>query len=651
MKHYFIYRYIRFAFCLAVAAASAQNAVTPGLVYTESSLVNIGVNWSIAGDDDLDARCSIRFRRTGETSWRPGLDLMRTHTNLYGYANDRPDNRFAGSVFFLEREAAYELELTLIDPDGGSATTTVTASTFTPLSPCTNGPRYWVAPGSGGGSGSSTNPFLGLDAAVRHATPGAIFEVTAGLYAPFTCLASGRPDQPIVFRGAVDPLIVTNENLWAIVDGADTLRGVCTLGQYDQVISNIMIQGMVLQNGYWGVDAQNARNIVFCRNIVRDVGFGYYNRRNNGWDGCQLLCDNVLIGRTAWPGSGIPSERGIDLRGSGNMVCYNRVSNFGDGISLQPLASQAWGNDIYGNDIFYIVDDLIEIDYNMANTRVWRNRVCNGRMGISVAPIHGGPVYIFRNIFFNLESSAYKMNNQPGGLFIAHNTSLKQGNGTSSPSGWQNTFLRNNFIYGTRYVMEEYGLIDGSRDDWDYDALGTPQTPFAKWDNVRYNTITDLRVDSGIEFNAVEISPDDLLNAPLPAAYTNGVTPGGYDLRLQTNAAAIDAGQPLVNINDPFVFDGQPDCGAYEAGAPLHPYGPRTHSVSLAVRAFYRAGSHVLSEWEGETGVPYQLQDRTNLMGGVWHDTDQRATAATNLLRWSTVPQQTPGFFRVRRLY
>jgi hypothetical protein len=351
---------------------------------------------------------------------------------------------------------------------------------------------------------------------------------------------------------------------------------VLTLGTSDRRTSYLIIEQMVIQNGRWGIDAQNTHHVAVRNNIIRDVGFGYYNRRERGWESRQHISDNTLIGRTPWPGSGIPSERGIDLRGSGNVVCFNRVRNFGDGVSIQPFTdAYGYSNDIYGNDISEIVDDPIEIDYNSCNTRVWRNRVANARMGVSLAPIYGGPVYIFRNLFFNLESSAYKMNREPAGLVILHNTSAKLGNGTSSDSGWQNTLLRNNIILGTRYVFEEYDLVAGSVDDWDYDALGTTANPFAKWNNIRYQSLESLRQSSGVEAHAVAVTLEDLVDAVLPGDYADGVVSGSYDLRPKAGVDAINAGQVLANINDPYVSDGRPDCGAFEYGEPLPHYGPR----------------------------------------------------------------------------
>jgi len=563
------------AVCCLQAVSLAQDAVIPGAIHVDASLLNIGIRWQIGGDDNLNAFCTVRYRAAGAATWKDGLDLVRTHPYLHGEAGDRPDNRFAGSVFFLDPDTPYEFELDLTDPDGGNSTQVVVGSTRTPIKPATGGRIFCVVPGSGGGPSHSEAPLSGLQAAADIAEPGDVFYVTPGIYEAFTLTTSGRGDAPIVFRGLFDPIRDPREDRWAIVDGGDTSRGVCTIGTYNTITTHIIVENMVFQNGYWGIDAQNTQHIVFRRNILREVGYGYYNRRGNGWDGDQMISDCLFTGRTPWPGTGIPAEQGISLRGGDNNVCYNRVMYFGDGISVQPTVVDAHSNDIWGNDIAYIVDDPIEIDYNVANCRVWRNRVVNGRMGISVAPIYGGPVYIMRNEFFNLEYSAYKMNRQPSGLVIIHNTSSKLGNGTSSDAGWQNTLLRNNVILGTRYVFEEYGLVSNSVDDWDYDAVDTPATPFAKWNNVRYQDLDDLKTNSGIEAHAVASGSGDLVDAILPQSYTDGVIPGSYDLRLRGGVAAVDAGAALPNINDFFVIDGKPDCGTFEQGAPLPHYGPR----------------------------------------------------------------------------
>lgn len=216
-----------------------------------------------------------------------------------------------------------------------------------------------------------------------------------------------------------------------MVDGSGTERGIVTLGEWNQTLSHVVIEGLTLEEGHWGIDAQHSRDIVIRHNIIRDVDYGVVNRRGDAEEGNQTVCDNDIEGRVIWPGTGIPSERGIDLSGYGNVVCHNHVRYFGDCISLQPSTGASFGNDVYGNDATFCVDDGIEIDYNQSNVRVWRNRVMNARMGVSVQPIRGGPAYIFRNELFNLESVPIKMHNETTGFSVAHNTGVKHGDGRS----------------------------------------------------------------------------------------------------------------------------------------------------------------------------------------------------------------------------
>jgi hypothetical protein len=289
----------------------------------------------------------------------------------------------------------------------------------------------------------------------------------------------------------------------------------------------------------------------------------------------------VIEGRVPWPGVGIPSERGIDLRGFGNVVCHNTVRNFGDCVSVQPFTGESFGNDVYGNDASYCVDDGIEIDYNRANVRVWRNRVMNARTGVSIQPVRGGPAYIFRNEFFSLENAPVKMNNGPAGFIVVHNTGAQHGNGHSDSSPpWRNAVFRNNLFLGTRYAFEFVTVATDGFRDFDFDGWGTtreigsPSDPYFKWDNVRYDRLPDLQA-IGVEVHGVDAGFDDLENATLPPASDQPAEPGSRDLRLVVGAPEINAGVPLSNLNDAFVVNGLPDMGAFELGQPLPHYGPR----------------------------------------------------------------------------
>ena len=234
------------------------------------------------------------------------------------------------------------------------------------------------------------------------------------------------------------------------------------------------------------------------------------------------------------------------------MVAYNQVTNFGDCISVNPFTSDTYGNDVVGNDVSFCVDDGIEIDANMANVRTWRNRVMNSRMGVSVQPIRGGPAYILRNEFFNLESNPIKMHNQTTGFWVVQNSGAKVGNGQGDDGAmWRNATFRNNLFLGTAYAFEFTTIPDEGFRDFDYNAWGTTRAspPLFKWNDVRYDTLTNLR-DIGVETHGVMAQFNHLVNASLPVAWNVAVPPGSRDLRLNGGVPEIDAGMVLSNIND-----------------------------------------------------------------------------------------------------
>jgi uncharacterized repeat protein (TIGR01451 family) len=561
-----------------VRCAAPDAGVTPGEIRSDATYEHIGVLWWIEGDNDLDSTMTLEFRRLGGAAWRPGAPSMRAYPTIRVQDGPLGLNYWAASALFLESGETYELRLTLTDPDGGGETRTITASTRTELHPDQGGRQLYAIPGAGGGDGSQDSPFRGLQAAADGAQPGDVFHIATGSYATFQLTSSGTEGHPITFLGPGDSS--------AIVDGAGTDRGVVTLGDWDQTIAYVIIEGMTVQNGRWGIDAQHSHDIVIRDNVIRDVGDGITNRRGDALEGNQTVCDNTIGGRTPWPGSGIPSERGIDLRGYGNVVCHNDVRFFGDCISLQPFTGPSYGNDVYGNDASYCVDDGIEIDYNQANARVWRNRVMNSRMGVSVQPIRGGPAYIFRNEFFNLESVPVKMHNYTTGFYVAHNTGAKHGNGYGDNGAmWRNAVLRNNLFLGTRYAFEFTTVADEGFRDFDYNAWGTtrevdPGGPWFKWDNVRYDRLADL--PPGVEDKGVETALGNLVDATLPGDWDVAAEPGTRDLRLVAGAPAIDAGVELPNLNDAFTLSGAPDMGAFEYGQQLPAYGPRTRDADLS---------------------------------------------------------------------
>src|SRR6056300_60195 len=119
----------------SVLAAENQNSVTAGeLVLEPPTLISLGLEWYIEGDDDRDAMVEVAYRKSGERRWNEGLPLIRVQNerSVYDQTLDyTAPNMFAGSIFYLEPDTDYDVQLTMTDPDGviGRAERTVTMHT------------------------------------------------------------------------------------------------------------------------------------------------------------------------------------------------------------------------------------------------------------------------------------------------------------------------------------------------------------------------------------------------------------------------------------------------------------------------------------------------------------------------------------------
>ncbi|MFC2177225.1 right-handed parallel beta-helix repeat-containing protein [Actinomycetota bacterium] len=558
------------ASCATTVPAGARVAAMAA-ARVDPTYEHFGFEWKMAGDTDHDSWLFLEYRAVGADRWLPAAPSMRAYPGAIVNGAPLGLNHHAASAMFLRPGTRYEVRATVTDPDGGAATIRRVVRTRRQWYRSGGTIRY-VVPGSGGGAGTAGDPYRGLQAAADAARPGDIFEVGAGTYAPFEITTSGTAAEPIRFFGSASGFGT------AVIDGAGTDRGVVTIGTFDATTSWIVLHSFVIEDGRWGVDAQNTRNIWVTHNTIRDVDDGVINRRGNAWERNQTVCDNTIRGRTPWPGQGIPGERGIDLRGWGNVVCHNDVADFGDCVSVQPFTGPSFGNDVSGNYAHRCVDDGIEVDYNQRNVRVYDNRVFNARMGVSIQPVAGGPAYIYRNELFNTESKPIKMHNQPSGFFIVNNTGAQNGNAFTGQAGWQNSVLRNNIFLGTRYAFEFTSSSPGGFRDLDYGGWATtraidPGGPWFKWDNVRYDRIGDL--PAGVEPHGLGLTFAALVDAALPVSWDVEVDPATRDLTLAVDSRAINRGVWVPNLGDRAEVNGRVDLGAHEQGAADPVYGPR----------------------------------------------------------------------------
>ncbi len=117
---------------LAGFSGFAQESTIPHQLYTPyPTFHNLAIEWTIEGDDNQNGVVTLKYREKGEKEWKEGMPLRRVPagsskgtTPIFTWKN-----RHSGSLFNLKPGTAYELNLKLEDPDGGSVEKRVEAQT------------------------------------------------------------------------------------------------------------------------------------------------------------------------------------------------------------------------------------------------------------------------------------------------------------------------------------------------------------------------------------------------------------------------------------------------------------------------------------------------------------------------------------------
>jgi len=505
--------------CMSSTAAIAADKTIAGEFITEpATLVSLGFEWMIAGDDNRNATVAVSYRRRGEQMWRQGLPLLRIgneriNENALQYVTP---NGFAGSLFDLEPATEYEARFVMSDPDGveGKAERIVTVRTRPEPMPAAGGRIYHVYPA--GFNGAKQEPaFTGLLAAYYTGSshsdnfntfpprvqPGDTILVHAGVYkddrlryggglgtvssGTYFLTQSGTADKPIVIKAAGDGDAIFDG------DGAYNLFNVMA-GNYNY------FEGLTIRNtdlafeaGLKNITGSSGLTIKRCR--FENVGRAIY----TDWSGSKdfYIADNVMIGRfnpnylmgfTGRTWQNLPefnpklvSEYAVKVYGSGHVVAYNSIANFHDGVDVAtygnpdstPAASTKGAGspkplrdrlpvsiDFYGNDISNMEDNCLEADGGAHNIRIFRNRCFNhGHRALSVQPAFGGPVYFIRNIVYHApEGGAVKFTASSAGIVVYHNTLIAPIKPMLLAAS--NVHYRNNLVLGKSETLETFAV-------------------------------------------------------------------------------------------------------------------------------------------------------------------------------------------------
>ena len=444
----------------SAAPSHAANAVKAGeLVIDPATLINLGFEWIISGDDNRNAKVEVSYRKKGEKAWRKAMPLMRLQgERVYqseGVFNVKMPNMFAGSILDLKENTVYEARFVLSDPDGGHAERIVTAKTRAEPRPAAGGhvyhvyPRDWKGPKEPGFFNDlmcAYNYYCGGGDTQTGARPrvkaGDTILVHAGVYryhpeyytgdksinsttpveGTYYLFANGTPDKPIVIKGAGDGEVVFdgggNFNLFNLKAANYNYFEGLTFRNTEIAIW----AGTQFQSGSVGLTVKRSR--------FENVNLGIFTNFAGSRD--FTILDNYFVGRddpnylTGWSGTvwqkvdaaagvkfppTLDSYTAVRVYGGGHVMAYNYIAHFHDGIDVEtygdpegekPEASAVAGPFYPARKDWHLRPVAIDI-YNNYMTNFHDNAVeADGGM-------HN--IRIMRNMMLN--SASHPMCNQP----------------------------------------------------------------------------------------------------------------------------------------------------------------------------------------------------------------------------------------------
>ena len=533
--------------------APGPDAVVPGapsLPYP--TLRHLTIVWPYAGDPDGDATTTVRYRVVDGT-WRAAMPLFRAPAaTLEGVSWDA---RFAGTIFGLEPDTAYEVEVTLRDPDGGCAAQTLTARTRPVPAPMPGAPIVAVTPAT-------------LAGALGAAQPGQILELAGGSYPGFTVTRDGAAGQPIVIRAVAGATVSVGGDV-----RLDGRRFVHVVG--------LTIAGKIKFN--------DAADLAIVGNHVTTTEDGIVTKTRGER---HYIADNDVVGATVWAEASLGVDganvgEGIEVTGPGHVIEHNHVRGFRDCVSLieDAGAIEQVAIDIVGNDLEQCADDAIEADFCAHDCRIVGNRMRDVFMAMSSQPGLGGPTYFVRNVAWNVVLSPFKLQRGSIGDVLVNNTVVKRGDafGIFTTDVFARQWIRNNlFLGGAGGTYNGYDIgagavielraADTATLDMDHDGFGSSAGFTGRIGATAFASLAELRART-TEVHAVEVGPAVFATPTSPPASPFPAAPMP-PLTLAPGGAAIDVGVALPNLADAYA-GAAPDLGAYELGSPPPAYGPR----------------------------------------------------------------------------
>ncbi|MCU1339558.1 MAG: hypothetical protein JWO19_5139 [Bryobacterales bacterium] len=542
---------------LTVGLQGANKVIAKEFYAEPPTLISLGFEWQIDGDDNHNATVSVFYRKKGTQPWKEGLPLLRLdHERINERAHQYvTPNMFSGSIFDLEPGVDYECRLVLADPDGvgGKAENIVTVRTRVEPKPAIGGKVYHAYPLDYKGKKEEPG-FTGLLGAYYTGTthsdnfnifparvqPGDTILVHAGLYkddrfsyggaglgtvssGTYFLTQSGTAEKPIVIKGAGDGEAIFDG------DGAYNLFNILAANYNYFEGLTFRNTDLVFEAGLKNIIGSSGLTVKKCR--FENIGRGIY----TDWSGSKnyYIADNVFVGRfkadVLDPSVKLVSEYAVKVYGQGHVVAYNNISRFHDGVDVATYGTPDGGPnpirdrlpvsiDFYNNDISNVLDNCIEADGGARNIRIFRNRCFNhGSRALSVQPSYGGPVYFIRNIVYNAAQGAVKFTASAAGIVVYHNTLIAAV--TPMLLAVSNLHFRNNLIIGKDNTRELFS-IETKTNYSSSDYNGFRPNPSAQFSFAWSSPPFSIRADAPVAPGGAQLSTQEQVAFEAPSRET-----------------------------------------------------------------------------------------------------------------------------------
>lgn len=503
---------------------------------------SLGLYWKPPADPGA-AGCPVRYRKSGESTWREGLPLWY----------DARDGECRGSLVSLAPGTEYVVRLRL---PGQPSRVELKARTWSERFPVAKtvrvGERSTTLEITEGGSASGYVLYTGGAIDVADAEP---YDVH--IAAPYVILRG------FTLKGAKQDAIRIEPDAHDVVIEDSDISG---WGRYRYTNSQGWKIGMDMDAGVRAVcdPARRLERVVIQRNRIHDPRYGA-----NSW---------------SWGHPAGPQAVTFSYCGGNHVVRYNEIYSserhyFNDGIGGEDnLSAGGFPNadsDIYGNIIRDAWDDAIEAEGADRNVRIWGNYLDSTTTGVATTVAHVGPVYIFRNVYNRSRQYSHRpLDEDERNVFAKSGTTAKWGGGRRYI--FHNTLLQAPPGAGGRFPLGAGGAIHGS-------GRGEPVTNTVSRNNIfqvwkpHWDVIAGVGADDDFGY--------DLYNGKIAAPERHGIygtpvyQPGngpasgaGGRYQLAPGSPGYDAGVRIPNFNDDF-RGRAPDMGAAEAGAPPMRFG------------------------------------------------------------------------------